>query len=104
MCRDLPSLLHAEGGKNILRGLKSAVAQAQGSPHPVVAKSHNVGMAAVGQRCQTPGMQINPPSSGLVAKGRQHNVGIRKGAVALAESGPHSAIAESDDVRMAAVG
>ena len=96
----IPGLV-AEGGEHKFRLLKGAIAIAPRGPHTGVAESDYVGISTARQVGEKSWVLIDLPIPGLVAEGGEHKFRLLKGAVAIAQRGPYTGVAESDYVRTA---
>ena len=101
---DAPVLRVAIVRDGDLRPLKRAVAVADRRPHILVAEADDVGPAIAVEIDDEARVPIDPPASRLVPEVGDHDLRILKTAVAVAERGPHAAVAEADDVGKAASG
>ena len=83
--------------------LERAVAVAEGGPHTVVAEADDVGTAVTGEIGEEPGMLVDPPR-GVDPEVGNHELWWLERAVAVAEGGPHTVVAEADDVNAVVTG
>ncbi len=83
--------------------MERAVAVAEGGPHTVVAEADDVGTAVTGEIGEEPGVLVDPPR-GVDPEVGNHELWWLERAVAVAEGGPHTVVAEADDVNAAVPG
>src|SRR5262250_981462 len=93
--------LISEAGEDQVRFLEGAVAVAKRGPHPVISEGDNVCTAIAGEVGEEARMLLDTPYPGLITETFVDEVWVLKGAVVVAERGPHPVISKDDNARTA---